>query len=82
MSVDELKRFSNDLGNNEDLKSELKKLGSDEEAILKFAQGKGYNITKEDMEKSKSGTIELSDTDLEKAAGGTAFWGPDNVILS
>lgn len=70
MSAEELKRFSNDVQANEDLKNEVKQVGSDADAIVKFAQSKGYDLSKEDLEEARADSGELSDTDLEKAAGG------------
>ena len=78
MSAEELKRFAKDLEANQDLKDEAQKAGSDADAIVKLAQSKGYDISKDDLEQAKSG--ELSDTDLEKAAGGGTIIHPGYFV--
>ncbi len=75
MSVAEIERFGKDVEANADLMEELKKAGADEAAIVAFANGKGYDFTadhlKETIEKKKA---ELTEEELEKAAGGGPSW--------
>lgn len=83
MSAEELQRFSKDLEANEDLRNEVQKVGSDADAIVKLAQSKGYDFTKQDLEQAKAGSGELSDTDLEKAAGGSYYVvNPDYFVVN
>ncbi|MCP4192493.1 MAG: Nif11-like leader peptide family natural product precursor [Planctomycetaceae bacterium] len=71
MSVSEIERFGKDVEENTDLKEELIKAGAAEEAIVSFANGKGYDFTadefKAEVEKKKA---DLSDEELEKVAAG------------
>lgn len=83
MSAEELQRFSKDLEANEDLRNEVQKVGTDADAIVKLAQSKGYDVNKQDLEQAKAGSDQLSDTDLEKAAGGSYYIiNPDFAILN
>ncbi|MCP3953013.1 MAG: Nif11-like leader peptide family natural product precursor [Desulfobacterales bacterium] len=74
MSVSEIERFGKDVEENTDLKEELIKAGAAEEAIVSFANGKGYDFTadefKAEVEKKKA---DLSDEELEKVAAGESL---------
>lgn len=78
MSKEELGRFTKEVEENEALKAEVVKLGTDGEAIVKFAQEKGYDISMEDLEQAKK-DAELSDTDLDNVAGGALGFKTVNI---
>ncbi len=71
MSIKELQRFSKDLEADEALRSELTNLGSNEEVLIKFAQGKGYDFNQEDLLQAKKQyeSGELTDTELDNVVG-------------
>ena len=66
MSEEQLKAFLEKLKSDTELQEKLKAAGSNEAAI-EIAKAAGFSITAEDMQSS---TIELSDEELEGAAGG------------
>ena len=65
----EIERFAKDLKSNETLRAEIKALGTDQSAILKLANAKGYAFTMADVEALGAGG-ELSDEQLAGVAGG------------
>ncbi len=72
MSIAELNRFEKDVHSNSALMEEVKKAGTDENAVVAFAKSKGYDFTLEELlayvDKRKA---TLSDEALDKIAGGT-----------
>lgn len=72
MSVEEIKRFQQNLKDDKDLQKKLVDVGSDIDKIVEFAKSNGYDFSKSEIDalsnRKKSG--ELSDDDLEKVAGG------------
>ena len=66
MSEEQLKAFLEKVKSDTELQEKLKAAGSSEAAI-EIAKEAGFLITAEDMQSS---TIELSDEELEGAAGG------------
>ena len=66
MSEEQLKAFLEKVKADTSLKEKLK-AASDAEAVIEIAKEAGFLITAEDMQ---SATIELSDEELEGAAGG------------
>ena len=66
MSEEQLKAFLEKVKSDTELQEKLKAAGSNEAAI-EIAKAAGFSITAEDMQSS---TIELSDEELEGAAGG------------
>ena len=66
MSEEQLKAFLEKVKGDTSLQEKLKAAGSNEAAI-EIAKAAGFSITAEDMQSS---TIELSDEELEGAAGG------------
>ena len=67
MSEEQLKAFLEKVKADTSLKEKLKAATSPE-AVIEIAKEAGFLITAEDMQ---SATIELSDEELEGAAGGT-----------
>lgn len=69
MSANDFNRFLNDLRDNEPLREELEALDSDPALWMSWARTKGYTFTREEAGRLEE-TLEISDDDLEKVAGG------------
>jgi predicted ribosomally synthesized peptide with nif11-like leader len=69
MSKHELQRFLRDLGSGSGLAEEFQRLKGDLEGQVRWANELGYTISLEEAE-GLSGAGELSDDELEAAAGG------------
>ena len=69
MSEEQLKAFLEKVKGDTTLQEKLKAAGSNE-AALKIAKDAGFAITAEDIQSMQSATVELSDAELEGAAGG------------
>ena len=70
MSEEQLKAFLEKVKGDTSLQEKLKAAGSNEAAI-QIAKEAGFSITAEDIQSMQSnGTVELSDEELEAAAGG------------
>ncbi len=74
MSSAELNRLLEDVRKDPSLKDESRKLAGDPAAALCWAQGKGYNLTPKDIAELLDSDRELSDDDLDQAAGGDDAW--------
>ena len=71
MSEEQLKAFISKVQSDESLQNKLKAEGADVVAIAKEA---GFNITAAELMRAQAQAInELSDEDLEAAAGGLSF---------
>ena len=69
MSEEQLKAFLEKVKSDTELQEKLKAAGSNE-AALQIAKEAGFSITAEDIQSMQSATVELSDEELEGAAGG------------
>ena len=69
MSEEQLKAFLEKVNADTSLQEKLKAAASPEAAI-EIAKDAGFSITAEDMQSMQSETVELSDEELEGAAGG------------
>jgi predicted ribosomally synthesized peptide with nif11-like leader len=76
MSSTELSRFLEDLRNEPRLLEESRALLRDPEAALRWAREKGYHLTPADIQELLDSDRELSDDDLDQAAGGDGAWPP------
>jgi predicted ribosomally synthesized peptide with nif11-like leader len=76
MSSSELNRLMGDVRKDPHLVDELRALLSDPDAALRWAVDKGYHLTLEDVAELCDSDRELSDDDLEEAAGGDDNWPP------
>ena len=74
MSKEQLKAFLEKVKSNAELQEKLKAAASPE-AALQIAKEAGFSITAEDIQSMQSATAELSDEELEGAAGGTGGGG-------
>ena len=75
MSEEQLKAFLEKVKTNTELQEKLKAAASPEAAI-EIAKEAGFAITAEDIQSMQSnGTVELSDEELEGAAGGGGWTG-------
>lgn len=71
--VSELERFGKDVSANEALRNSVKALGSTDPAdVVKFANGKGYAFTLDEVNSVANGG-ELLDSQLENVTGGLTF---------
>jgi predicted ribosomally synthesized peptide with nif11-like leader len=70
MSSSELKRLMEDVRKDPRMVDELRSLLSDPDASLRWAGDKGYHLTRGDVAELCDSDRELSDDDLEQAAGG------------
>ena len=73
MSEEQLKDFLEKVKADTSLQEPLKAAASPE-AVLEIANEAGFSITAEDIQSMQSSTVELSDEELEGAAGGYYFW--------
>jgi predicted ribosomally synthesized peptide with nif11-like leader len=65
----EIDRFTKDFTSKADLRASIKAAGTDQAAIVKAANAKGYNFTLADVQKVVA-SGELSDAQLAGVAGG------------
>ena len=72
MSEEQLNAFLEKVKSDTELQEKLKAAGSNEAAI-EIAKAAGFAITAEDIQSMQSATAELSDEELETAAGGGHF---------
>ena len=75
MSEEQLNAFLEKVKGDTSLQEKLKAEASPEAAI-EIAKEAGFSITAEDIQSMQSETVELSDEDLEGAAGGLGGNGP------
>lgn len=76
MSSAELIRLLEDVRKDPCLKDESRNLAGDPEVALCWARGKGYDLTPEDIRELLDSDRELSDDDLDQAAGGDTWPNP------
>ena len=69
MSEEQLKAFLEKVMADTSLQEKLKAVGSNE-AALEIAKDAGFAITSEDIQSMQLATVEVSDDELEGAAGG------------
>jgi predicted ribosomally synthesized peptide with nif11-like leader len=72
----ELNRFLEALRNDPRLLDESRALLRNPDAARRWAHGKGYLLTPEDVQALLDWDRELSDDDLDQAAGGDTAWPP------
>ena len=83
MSEEQLKAFLEKVKGDTSLQEKLKAAASPEAAI-EIAKEAGFAITAEDVQSTQSATVELSDKELEGAAGGfgpSVFFSQDPVVV-
>jgi predicted ribosomally synthesized peptide with nif11-like leader len=66
----ELGRLLSDLRSNEELRGEFQRLEGDLEPTMRLATAKGYRLTREEVEEFADSFQELSEDELDQAAGG------------
>ena len=69
MSISEMERLAKDLQNDEAILEEVRDVGADNQAVVRFANAKGYDFTLEEVEAIVAKSGELSDEQLESVAG-------------
>jgi predicted ribosomally synthesized peptide with nif11-like leader len=72
----ELTRLLEDLRQDPDLLNESRTLLQNPDSALLWANGKGYQVTPDDIAVLLDSDRELADDDLDQAAGGDAAWPP------
>ena len=72
MSEEQLKAFVEKVKGDTSLQEKFKAAASPDAAI-EIAKAAGFAITAEDIQSMQSATVELSDEELEGAAGGMCF---------
>ncbi len=73
MSEEQLKAFLEKVKADTSLQEKLK-AAADADAVVEIAKDAGFSITAEDIQSMQSATVELSDEELEGAAGGTCMY--------
>ena len=73
MSEEQLKAFLEKVQSDTSLQEKLKAAASPEAAV-DIAKEAGFAITAEDIQSMQSAPVELSDVELESAAGGQLPW--------
>lgn len=76
MSRADVNRLLGDLQKTPDLLEELRGVAKDPEAAARWAGVKGYDLTAEEVEELVASDRELTDDELEDAAGGEDAWPP------
>ena len=74
MSEEQLKAFLEKAKADTSLQEKLNE-AADADAVVEIAKEAGFSITAEDIQSMQSATVELSDEELEAAAGGSVFCG-------
>ena len=72
MSEEQLKAFLEKVKGDTSLQEKLK-AASDADAVVTIAKEAGFSITPEDIQSMQSETVELSDDELDGAAGGLCW---------
>jgi predicted ribosomally synthesized peptide with nif11-like leader len=72
---DELQRFLESVRNDPPRMEELQALLGTPDAAVRWASGQGFHLTPEDVHELRESACELSDEDLDQAAGGDDGWG-------
>jgi hypothetical protein len=76
MSRAEMDRLVADLQRKPDLMLEFRRLASDLEELVCWAAANEYRVLREDLRRLAESDRELSDDELEDAAGGDDGWAP------
>lgn len=74
MSRMELQRFLGEVRKHPSLLEELKGLGHDADAALRWLEARSFGVTRQEIAELLAQDQELSDDDLEEVAGGDAAW--------
>ena len=69
MSEEQLKAFLEKVKADTSLQEKLNAAAADADAAIEIAKEAGFAITAEDIQSMQSSTVELSDFELEEAAG-------------
>ena len=81
MSEEQLKAFLEKVKADTSLQERLNG-AADADAVVEIAKEAGFAITAEDIQSMQSATVELSDEELEGAAGGFGpGWGPNSNVF-
>ena len=72
---DELVRFLEGVRNDPRRLAEFRALLGTPDAAIRWASGQGFHLTPEDVQGLRESDCELSDEELDQAAGGDDGWG-------
>jgi predicted ribosomally synthesized peptide with nif11-like leader len=72
----ESERFVAALRQDRSLRQEVQDLASDREALHERVRAMGYSVTRRELDSIVASSTELSDEELEQAAGGEDPWSP------
>ena len=75
MSQTDYARLLTDLQTSSDIREEVEALAGSAQAVLRWALGRGYELTLQEAECLLESRRELSDDELDKVAGGEDAWG-------
>jgi predicted ribosomally synthesized peptide with nif11-like leader len=81
MSRAELSRLLGDVRATPHLLDELKGLVHDPDAVIRWANDKGYDLDRKGAEDLCESHQELTDDDLDKVAGGDTAWPPPTTPI-
>jgi predicted ribosomally synthesized peptide with nif11-like leader len=73
MSRNDVKRLMRDLQRDPEILEELRQIGPNFEAVLKWTRAKDYDLTEAEIRDLLEPDRELSDDELEDAAGGDGW---------
>ncbi len=69
MSMEEIKRFNEDVKSSSEMQEKVKAIGNDLEKVVNYANSHGYAFTLDDIQQLGQNNG-LTDEDLDKVAGG------------
>ena len=89
MSIENVKKFYEDLSKDEKLKEKVKKFQINKDTteqellagLVSIAEKLGYNFSEDELREYAS-NLEISDDMLEKVSGGSSFEDPNVIALS
>lgn len=76
MNRSDFERLAATLRDKPALRDEVREHAADPTAVVTWAQGRGYSISRMEAVDLVAGLDELTDDELEKAAGGDDPWAP------
>ena len=73
--ISEIERFARDIAGDEALRTLAIAIGADADAVVSFAQSRGYRFSSDDLGNYAASQGALSDAQLDSVAGGVASSG-------
>ncbi len=69
MSMEEIKRFNEDVKSSSEMQEKVKAIGNDLEKVVNYANEKGYHFSLDDID-TMNRKKDLTDEELDTVAGG------------